>query len=239
MRTFRDAKSMAKALRQGLQERGLELTHSDCLELVAGQFGCHDWNELAARIAGTTEAKPPGQFKVPAGWVAGGSTPDLYDMGIDRTLPGAPAVIRSKAADGAASPGDFGTLMQSVLAEPFRGQRLRLKAGLKAKDVDGAGTIWMRIDRAPGDTLRFDNMEQRPRNGVLKGTADWTEREVVLDVPPDATSIHFGFYLRGRGQLWARQFDLAAVGPDVAVTSARRSFLDRPTNLDFRDPEPQ
>lgn len=51
MRTYLDAKAMAKHLRARLAEKSIELSHGECLELVAGQFGCGDWNELAARIA--------------------------------------------------------------------------------------------------------------------------------------------------------------------------------------------
>lgn len=50
MRDFRDAKAMAKHLRQALAGRGFTLSHSEALELVAGQFGLGDWNLLAARI---------------------------------------------------------------------------------------------------------------------------------------------------------------------------------------------
>jgi uncharacterized glyoxalase superfamily protein PhnB len=51
MRTFREAKEMAKALRAELRERRqVELTHSECLEVVARQFGFDSWNILAARI---------------------------------------------------------------------------------------------------------------------------------------------------------------------------------------------
>jgi len=50
MRDFRDAKQMAKALRTALSSRGLELTHSETLELVAQQFGLADWNVLSAAI---------------------------------------------------------------------------------------------------------------------------------------------------------------------------------------------
>jgi hypothetical protein len=68
---------------------------------------------------------------------------------------------------------------------------------------------------------------------VLRGTSDWTRREVVLDVAPEAESIHFGFYLRGSGRAWARNFELATVAPDIAVTATRQRLLDAPTNLDF------
>lgn len=50
MRTFCDAKAMAKSLRSSLQDRQISLTHSDCLEIVAAQFGAPNWNVLAARI---------------------------------------------------------------------------------------------------------------------------------------------------------------------------------------------
>ena len=50
MRTFRDAKAMAKSLRQALGRRRANLSHSECLELVAQQFGVDNWNILATRI---------------------------------------------------------------------------------------------------------------------------------------------------------------------------------------------
>ena len=51
MRTFREAKDMAKALRVELRERRrVEFTHSECLEIIARQFGFDNWNILAARI---------------------------------------------------------------------------------------------------------------------------------------------------------------------------------------------
>jgi hypothetical protein len=53
MRDFRDAKLMAKSLRDALAERKVELTHSQTLELVASQFGYDDWNVLAAKINAT------------------------------------------------------------------------------------------------------------------------------------------------------------------------------------------
>lgn len=44
------AKAMAKVLRRELHDRhGLELTHSQCLEVVARQHGAADWNTFAAR----------------------------------------------------------------------------------------------------------------------------------------------------------------------------------------------
>jgi hypothetical protein len=39
MRTFVDAKAMAKSLRSALGEKQVSLTHSESLEFVAAQFG--------------------------------------------------------------------------------------------------------------------------------------------------------------------------------------------------------
>ena len=51
MRTFLDAKAMAKSLRDELGQKQIVLSHSDCLELIARQFSADSWNVLAAKIA--------------------------------------------------------------------------------------------------------------------------------------------------------------------------------------------
>jgi hypothetical protein len=50
MRDFRDAKSMAHTLRSALKVKAVEITYSDCLELVAKAFGFDNWNILSAKI---------------------------------------------------------------------------------------------------------------------------------------------------------------------------------------------
>jgi len=62
MRTFTDAEAMAHALRSALNAKQLSLTHSECLEIVAAQFGCDDWNVLSAKIAA---AEPAGARQGP------------------------------------------------------------------------------------------------------------------------------------------------------------------------------
>lgn len=51
MRTFKDAKAIAKSLRQALQHKNIEISHSEGLDLAAAGFGFSNWNVLAARIA--------------------------------------------------------------------------------------------------------------------------------------------------------------------------------------------
>jgi hypothetical protein len=50
MRDFRDAKVMAHTLRDALNAKAFETTHSECLELIAKAFGYGNWNILSAKI---------------------------------------------------------------------------------------------------------------------------------------------------------------------------------------------
>ncbi len=61
MRTYQDAKTIAKSLRASLAARGVALGHGDCLEIVAQQFGFAEWNILAAKLA-SESASPGGGF---------------------------------------------------------------------------------------------------------------------------------------------------------------------------------
>lgn len=50
MPPFRDAKTLARSLRNEMRDRHqLELTHSECLEIIARLCGYENWNVLAAR----------------------------------------------------------------------------------------------------------------------------------------------------------------------------------------------
>src|ERR1700689_2570254 len=50
MFTQKNAKTMAKSLRDSLVYRNVSLSHSTCLEIVARQFGFADWNTLSAKL---------------------------------------------------------------------------------------------------------------------------------------------------------------------------------------------
>jgi ClpX C4-type zinc finger protein/glyoxalase superfamily protein len=50
MRDFRDAKAMARALRDALKAKAVETTHAETLEFIAKAFGYENWNILSAKI---------------------------------------------------------------------------------------------------------------------------------------------------------------------------------------------
>jgi hypothetical protein len=88
MRDFRDAKAMARTLRTALAAKGLKVTISESLELIAQAFGVADWNTLSATIraqapAPRDSASPPppataeslGAARFSAPSAVGGDTP--------------------------------------------------------------------------------------------------------------------------------------------------------------------
>lgn len=63
MRTFKDAKAMAKAMREALAAKNVDIPHGEALEIVAKQFGVATWNILAARIGEGTDGEEAGGRK--------------------------------------------------------------------------------------------------------------------------------------------------------------------------------
>lgn len=59
MRTYLQAKAMAKSLRESLGGKNVSLSHGECLEIVAQQFGFGNWNVLAAKIDLETGEREP------------------------------------------------------------------------------------------------------------------------------------------------------------------------------------
>jgi len=228
MRDARDLKAMAKTLRSALAEKGFGLSHSECLEIVARQLGHADWNTAAAMTGGSADG-----MKLPLGWIVGGDQAQNYDLGVDDAMIGKPASIKSRHEKGEQT--GFATLMQSVDARPFHGKKVRLTAELSGRDITGAATLWMRLDDQAKVNIRFDNMEMRQKDGPITGTSEWVKREIVLDIPSEGQTLNYGFYLRGRGQCWARSFSVETVGHDVPTTASANVGLSEPRNLDFSE----
>lgn len=114
---------------------------------------------------------------------------------------------------------DFGNLMQSVDAKPYRGKRIRLKAQLRLGTFDPNRPMplqmWMRVDREGKRMGFFDNMDGRP---VL--TTTWTSAEIVGDVALDAEALALGFMLPYGGlQAWIGPVTLEILG-DTPVLKA-------------------
>lgn len=112
--------------------------------------------------------------------------------------------------------------MQSFRADLYVTQRLRMTAYAKSEAVEDWAGLWMRVDGPkPNKSLSFDNMQGRP----IKGTTEWQEYQIVLEVPIESVNIAFGILLSGTGQVWVDDFRFEAVNQDIAVTSRPEDLI--------------
>jgi hypothetical protein len=222
-----DPKTAAKRLRTALRERNIDLSHGECLDLVARQLGLKNWNVLAAKLS--REPEQAERISLPEGWMLDGENTDSFAGGLDgqEHYLGLP-VFWLRNEDGKWG---FATVMQVVSGEPYRGKRVHFSAHLRAENVSGAATIWLRADDEKGQNVAFNNLEKLPINGALKGSSGWVKREIVIDIPPETHFLNFGFYLRGSGEARYAGLDLRIVGADVPLT--KPYVLGTPVNLGF------
>lgn len=165
----------------------------------------------------------------PPGWIIAGNAPAEYDFGTEAASPQHGKTAFIKAKPNAAVTG-FGTLMQNVAPDDYRGGRWKLTARMRTRDAVSAH-LWMRVDGPDRKVQSFDNMANRP----VSGDSDWKSYEIVLDVPADASNIAFGFFLSGGGQVWADDFKLERVPSSTPVTAPAVGMSQprSPVNADF------
>jgi hypothetical protein len=176
--------------------------------------------------------------KAPAGWAENGSKPNSYVVGVDRNqsfggMPSAYVKSIDSSVDG------FGGMMQMSSAEEYLGKRVRLSGWMKTEDAnDGGGHLWLRVDgQQNGQMLQFDNMSNR----APKGSTDWQQYSVVLDVPQESAALAYGIFVQGTGKVWVSGTKIEPVGTDVASTNMNanrgRTLPKTPVNISF-DPDP-
>jgi beta-lactamase regulating signal transducer with metallopeptidase domain len=210
-------------------------------------FGC----ALFALVAGlclTRETRaeqqpaatgPAVTTEAPSGWWKNGTNNAVaYVAGVDRNnthdaLPSAYVKSVAPVVEG------FGGMMQMCAAENFLGKRLRFSAWMKTENTnDGGAHLWFRVDgKETNSMLQFDNMDSRP----VKGTTDWQQYAIVLDVPANAAALAYGFFVGGTGQAWVSGVKIEEVGADVPSTNMTRTkpsiLPNSPVNLGFEGAE--
>jgi hypothetical protein len=139
----------------------------------------------------------------PYDWHKAGNNTRDYEVGEDQqTHPGTTrwsSALYVKSIS--PSPAGFGTLIQTIGADDYLGERLKMTAYVKTENVRGDGVgMWMRIDGKDRSSkaLSFYNMCDKP----ITGTTDWKKYEIILDVPQKSEGIFYGLLLHGTGQAW-------------------------------------
>ena len=163
------------------------------------------------------------------GWFLSGSHPQQYAFGVDEKVFHSgkkSGVLYSvdETEETGASEAQFGTMMQSFRADDYKGKRIKMSCYLKSEDADKC-SAWCRVDNAAGDSIQFDKMDNRS----IVGTTDWNYYSIVLDVPEESVSIHFGVLLIGKGKVWADH------RTPVTNMMATDTLPKQPSNLDFSE----
>jgi len=179
---------------------------------------------------------------LPSGWSTVGGTSATYVVGTDRaTVHGGQVAVAMAGTDSASA--FFTGIGQVIKADLFRGKRVRFSAWVRGENIHAAvAGLWMRVD-SDDETEAFDNSMAHPE----KGTTDWHQFTVILDVPNDAAGIAFGALLHGSGVLAVDDMTfevIPATGPTtdqftqpVSITPGQAAFYSQfpaaPVNLDF------
>lgn len=111
----------------------------------------------------------------------------------------------------------FGALVKSIVQPgQYFDKRLKLSGYIKTENVEGSAGMWMRVDEIEQVKISgFDNMSNRP----IKGTTDWKNYEIVLDIPNGSRVIHYGPLLGGNGKMFFSGLRLDTVGKDIPTTN--------------------
>jgi hypothetical protein len=163
---------------------------------------------------------------LPDPWILSGKAPQMYEAGIDESAVGGTKgakFIRMAKGDGK----QWASLTQQFSAEDYRGKRLRFQARVKTADVSRWAGLWMRIDTPSHPNAAFYNSQDRP----IAGSTGWQVRDVVLDVPADASVVSFGVINEGRGEVWidALKFEVVDAGVPVNVMLQRSAYARTPS----------
>jgi tetratricopeptide (TPR) repeat protein len=122
--------------------------------------------------------------------------------------------------------GEFAVSTGDFPVEAARGKHVSFSGWVKTANVDQYAGLWWRVDGPNGQVLAFDNMHDRgPR-----GTSDWTQFTIELDVPQEVTSINYGTLMPGKGQAW---FD----GLEVRIDG--QMYVSEEVDFDFESDDPK
>ncbi|MEK5481964.1 AraC family transcriptional regulator [Viridibacillus sp. FSL R5-0888] len=190
------------------------------------------YRKLMQAVRMMEEEKKMNKSEQITGWSLSGSNPELYDFVVDGDVFHTGTKSGLLFAIGEANAQQFATIMQGFQANNYKGKRLKLSCYLKTESVLKCGA-WLRIDNTTGDTIQFDNMDNRS----IQGTTDWNHYSIILDVPEESASIHFGVLLIGTGKVWADGFCFEEVNEKVATTNmlTQEHLPKQPSNLDFSE----
>jgi hypothetical protein len=164
---------------------------------------------------------------------------NAYEIGVDKTVHHGDRRSAYIKSVGPKPSDEFGNLMQAFVPNNYLDQRVKLTAWVKTQLTSGTAQLWARVDGDWNDSTTkpgtFDNMDDRP----IKGSTEWTEYSIVVDIPPNADHVTFGLMHIGTGTIWLDDVRIERVGKDVPLTGSfttlRGCGKKEPVNMNFED----
>jgi RNA polymerase sigma factor (sigma-70 family) len=110
-------------------------------------------------------------------------------------------------------PAGSAVLIQTILADDYRGAAVTFRGDLRATDVQDRAGLVLRVAgeeqfRRPGRPEPEPRHDPDNHFAPVTGSRDWSRQEVTALIPPDAVFINFGAFLSGRGQIELRNAEL-------------------------------
>ncbi|HTQ35432.1 MAG TPA: hypothetical protein VMH77_00195 [Steroidobacteraceae bacterium] len=176
---------------------------------------------IAALLAGCV-AQPPVAFEpLPVKWVAdagGGPAGVQCESGVDGSLQRAGQRNLSIVCHAALS----SSIHQTFEAAPLWGKRVRFSAWIKTKDIDPAGVggkagAGLYVEAAPRSDQPITDFMTDQR---VAGSSDWQYRELEMVVPREGAWLVVGLWIRGKGQVWARDLKFEQISATDNATAA-------------------
>ena len=169
-----------------------------CFALVAGAFAFasppHESGAQGASVQPLRFGSSPGQYAD-------------YEITRDTTIAHTGRVsVRVRAGEDAAG---FGNVSAVFPALAYVGHRVRFSVFLRAASLNGQGAqLWARADDANHRSVAFFNSGAT----LFRGTTDWTQLSISLDIPASAAQVYVGALSHGAGSLWIDDAHLESDG---------------------------
>ena len=100
---------------------------------------------------------------------------------------------------------------------------------LKSANVANWGGIAMAAIAQDGKWVSFDTLSNQLLNGEsnrpIRGTTDWSNVEIVSDIPVDTSRLMIGLQMKGSGRLWIDGTTIEVVGSDTPTTDDQNPHL--------------
>jgi hypothetical protein len=169
-----------------------------------------------------------GAVDAPSGWFMSGGARKEFKLTVDRTEH-AEGTTSIRFEPAVPKPSGYGTMMTSILAESYRGKRLRMTSRVRGRGITARGDMWLRVQAlgSPGDGPGLGG-----GSCDLAGDFEWRPCTVVFDVPERGMWIELGIGLAGPGTVWLDDVRLEEVAKDAPVTGVVRDKT-APENLNF------